>query len=82
MTDPLYIKEQDREIALGFPKCRCSHCDTAGCELLLKYMRRLTIDNFEDALKDPRLLEDLPGYQDEDLNDHARLKKKIEGSCT
>lgn len=60
---------------MGFQRCRCSHCDKAGCDLILKYMSRLNIENFEDALKEPTLLPDLVGYSEENLIDHSAHRK-------
>lgn len=61
---------------MGFPTYCCSNCDPEACLQLVKYMHRLTIDNFDLAIEDPNTLMDLPGYIAEVHKELPMVRKK------
>ncbi|EGF97762.1 uncharacterized protein MELLADRAFT_114103 [Melampsora larici-populina 98AG31] len=53
VDDPRVIAEQKRELAAGFPTCKCSNCRPKAAEMLICNFPRLTKKNYKLAMEDP-----------------------------
>ncbi|KAH9469128.1 hypothetical protein Pst134EA_009657 [Puccinia striiformis f. sp. tritici] len=51
--DPNYLREESREEAEGFEKCRCSNCAPEDTEMILKNIGIMSNDNFDAFLDRP-----------------------------
>ncbi|EGG05678.1 uncharacterized protein MELLADRAFT_87874 [Melampsora larici-populina 98AG31] len=50
IDDPAVLEEQNRQVSVGMPACRCSNCDPALAEMLIKNQKYSTSENFDDVL--------------------------------
>ncbi|OAV85953.1 hypothetical protein PTTG_30172 [Puccinia triticina 1-1 BBBD Race 1] len=50
--DPSYLAEKKCEV-MKFPVCRCSNCLPEEAEVLARNWKRMTVDNWDNALKNP-----------------------------
>ena len=51
-----YIREQQRKIDKGFPKCQCSNCLPEEAIQLYHTLRELTPDNFSKVINNPNCI--------------------------
>ncbi|OAV92770.1 hypothetical protein PTTG_27534 [Puccinia triticina 1-1 BBBD Race 1] len=54
--DDQYLEEGQRKIDEEFPPCQCSNCLPEEAIQLYNNMRKLTVQNFSDAILNPQLL--------------------------
>lgn len=77
-------REAKREVAEGFPPCRCDKCEPEESQILIRNLDLLTLKNFEEGLKNPRSLDPCANYnstrmevyETEDVKQRSNRKRK------
>jgi hypothetical protein len=77
-NDICYIREQQRKIDKGFPKCQCSNCLPEEAIQLYDQLRELTADNFSNVINDSNCIPTTPNVPlDKPTRQRGPQKKKL-----
>ncbi|PLW37058.1 hypothetical protein PCANC_16289 [Puccinia coronata f. sp. avenae] len=52
-ADPHFQMERAREVAFGFPTCKCSNCKTEAANNILNIVQQMSNENFDQMLSAP-----------------------------